>query len=509
MVAVALLAAPGLARAGPLAASGSVPPPSNTSPPVISGTAQDGQSLSATTGSWTTGAPPLKFLYQWERCTSTGGSCTPISAKASSYTLTSTDVGHQLTVVVKGTDELRQTTPATATAAGPVLAPPPPADTTLPKISGVAQDGHTLTASTGSWSSPDMLRYKYQWQRCGSTGASCVNISKATGASYAASAADVGHELTIVVSATDRESHTAAGKASPVGPVAPPPPPSLTALPRVSGTARDGSTLMTTTGSWSSPDALGYRYQWQRCDGTGAACVGIVGATSASYGITGYDIGHEITSLVTAVDGEGQTGQGDGTPVGPVASPSPPSTSVLPSIAGIAQVGQTLLVSDGSWVTPDVLTYTYQWERCDSSGGNCAPLPDQATGAYVLTTDDLGRDITVVVTATDVANQSAQATAEPIGPVAAQQPATGIQKIQHVVIIMQENRSFDSYFGTYPGADGIPAGVCLPDPVNGGCLTPYHDVADANQGGLMASRTRPVTSMQARWTGSSARSSSS
>ena len=33
---------------------------------------------------------------------------------------------------------------------------------------------------------------------------------------------------------------------------------------------------------------------------------------------------------------------------------------------------------------------------------------------------------------------------------------TGIHKIKHVVVIMQENRSFDSYFGTYPGADGIP-----------------------------------------------------
>ena len=33
---------------------------------------------------------------------------------------------------------------------------------------------------------------------------------------------------------------------------------------------------------------------------------------------------------------------------------------------------------------------------------------------------------------------------------------TGIHKIRHVIIVMQENRSFDSYFGTYPGADGIP-----------------------------------------------------
>ena len=59
---------------------------------------------------------------------------------------------------------------------------------------------------------------------------------------------------------------------------------------------------------------------------------------------------------------------------------------------------------------------------------------------------------------------------------------SGIHKIKHVVIIMQENRSFDSFFGTYPGADGIPAAngkftVCVPDPRTGGCDKPYHDPA--------------------------------
>jgi phospholipase C len=50
-----------------------------------------------------------------------------------------------------------------------------------------------------------------------------------------------------------------------------------------------------------------------------------------------------------------------------------------------------------------------------------------------------------------------------------------ITQIKHVVIIMQENRSFDSYFGTYPGADGIPAQTCLPDSRTHGCDAPYHD----------------------------------
>jgi phospholipase C len=62
-------------------------------------------------------------------------------------------------------------------------------------------------------------------------------------------------------------------------------------------------------------------------------------------------------------------------------------------------------------------------------------------------------------------------------------PPEGIHKIQHVVMIMQENRSFDSYFGTYPGAHGIPAGVCVPDPVHGGCVRPYHDNEVSNTGG--------------------------
>jgi phospholipase C len=57
-----------------------------------------------------------------------------------------------------------------------------------------------------------------------------------------------------------------------------------------------------------------------------------------------------------------------------------------------------------------------------------------------------------------------------------------------VIVIMQENRSFDSYFGTFPRADGIPrAGgdfaVCLPDPRSGGCQKPYHDSAQVNGGG--------------------------
>ncbi len=67
-------------------------------------------------------------------------------------------------------------------------------------------------------------------------------------------------------------------------------------------------------------------------------------------------------------------------------------------------------------------------------------------------------------------------------------PAAGIHKIKHVIIIMQENRSFDSYFGTFPGADGLPTKdgaftVCNPDPWRHRCVSPYHDREDLNGGG--------------------------
>jgi phospholipase C len=84
----------------------------------------------------------------------------------------------------------------------------------------------------------------------------------------------------------------------------------------------------------------------------------------------------------------------------------------------------------------------------------------------------------------------------PPAPTPSLLPAQGIHKIRHVVIIMQENRSFDSFFGTYPGADGIPARsghftVCVPDPRTHGCDRPYHDPSLVN-GGAGHSRANAI-----------------
>jgi phospholipase C len=78
--------------------------------------------------------------------------------------------------------------------------------------------------------------------------------------------------------------------------------------------------------------------------------------------------------------------------------------------------------------------------------------------------------------------------ARPAPRAGAAAPATGIHKIKHIIVIMQENRSFDSYFGTYPGADGIPMAngkptVCNTDPVTQICYPPFADHHDVDIGG--------------------------
>jgi len=70
--------------------------------------------------------------------------------------------------------------------------------------------------------------------------------------------------------------------------------------------------------------------------------------------------------------------------------------------------------------------------------------------------------------------------------------------IQHVFIIMQENRSFDNYFGTYPGANGIPMDtngvptVCVPDPLTAVCMRPYHSTSMVNFGGPHTNTASPT-----------------
>ena len=67
--------------------------------------------------------------------------------------------------------------------------------------------------------------------------------------------------------------------------------------------------------------------------------------------------------------------------------------------------------------------------------------------------------------------------AAPAAAAAAASPPRPATPIKHLVLLMQANHSFDNYFGTYPGADGIPKGTCQPISLSrpaAGCVRPFH-----------------------------------
>jgi phospholipase C len=119
-------------------------------------------------------------------------------------------------------------------------------------------------------------------------------------------------------------------------------------------------------------------------------------------------------------------------------------------------------------------------ERSDGSWMVMADAPLNGASNYSASTQ-LPNEGTFTFRA--VLNADARNAQSSSSPVTVTAEFMGIHKIRHIVIIMQENRSFDTYFGTFPGADGFPPGLCVPDPLNGGCVRPFHDSADINYGG--------------------------
>jgi hypothetical protein len=183
---------------------------------------------------------------------------------------------------------------------GASTAPSPPVNMAPPAASGVPQDGQTLTASTGSWTGTQPIRYSYQWMRCDATGANCGPITGAISASYAVTSADVGSTLRVVVTATNSVGAATSTSAATTVVQAPSSPPVNTGAPTISGTPQDGQMLNADPGSWSGTQPISYSYQWMRCDPSGANCGPIAGATGASYVVTGADVGDTLQVVVTA-----------------------------------------------------------------------------------------------------------------------------------------------------------------------------------------------------------------
>ena len=175
VVVTATNAAGSVAATSAATASVAPTPPVNTVAPTISGTARDGQTLTATTRHVDRHADD-HYTYQWRRCDATAPSCTDIAARPARPTLTRADVANTIRVVVTATNAAGN---ASATTAASEDRRAPPVNTAVPTSPARARDGSTLTADEGTWTGPPTITYAYQWRRCDTAGANCVDIASA------------------------------------------------------------------------------------------------------------------------------------------------------------------------------------------------------------------------------------------------------------------------------------------------------------------------------------------
>ena len=136
-------------------------------------------------------------------------------------------------------------------------------------------------------------------------GHDCADIAGATGQTYALGGR---RAATIRVRVTAANAAGQSGADPQATEIAAAAPPANTAQPTISGTARDGATLTADPGAWSGTQPIDYAYQWRRCDGAGASCADIPGATASTYALDGADVAATIRVKVLASNTVGSVG---------------------------------------------------------------------------------------------------------------------------------------------------------------------------------------------------------
>jgi hypothetical protein len=330
------------------------PPPANISPPTITGSAVQGQTLTVAVGKWS--GSPTSFSYAWEDCDASGANCvlgsqssvlspayqltrpavvSPVRSPpvTSSYLLTGADVGSTVRVEVWASNAYGLGGPVSAAPTAVVL-PLPPVNTSPPSISGDLTQGVTLTEVPGSWSNSP-TGYAVQWESCVPGGGTCTPIAGATGPRLALTASEAGSAIAVL-----EQAHNAGGASGFIGSpvsaavaaVGTGGAPAISIAPVIRGQPTSRQTLTGSLGAWQGWPPLTYGVQWQVC--RGSSCSNITGATAHSYTIEAPVIaGDTIQVVITATNTQGSS-SATSTAVGPVLPPATPPLAIHPPPGG-------------------------------------------------------------------------------------------------------------------------------------------------------------------------------
>jgi hypothetical protein len=288
----------------------------------------------------------------------------------------------------------------------PPFPPSAPANTALPAIVGLFNQGQTLTASDGEWSSGAALFLAYRWLRCNAGGAACDPIAGARSKTYVPTAADLDLVLKVRVTGSNGGGSAQALSAGTPQIQSSLQPPANVLAPSLAGSAQFGETMSASSGAWSGSAPLTITAEWLRCNSDGAACAVIAGADAASYQLALEDIGMTIRVRVTATNPAGAATASSSASA--TILPPPPGLVAPPAIAGAPVEGQTLTASPGTWTFASALVI--QWRRCAAEGA-CADIPGATSATYAPNINDAGLRLQVAVTATNTGGTSSAASA--------------------------------------------------------------------------------------------------
>ena len=459
-------------------------PPNNaaTGSPVITGTAQVGETLTADTDGIqdTDGIVTSTLIYRWFANDGTENTATE-SATSSTYTLVTDDEGKTITVQVVFSDEFGYTEALTSAPTASVAPRETPSQRSQqqngPGITGTAPTikGSPVLSDSGSgyeWTPGETVQVTLTFSeevnvdttdgtpsigiQLGGTldhNASYASGSGTTKLVFSYTLADddgrhssmfvPGDSLTLnggtITSASSGGDaalgHTGAAKASFA--VAAIPNSAATGEPTISGTAQVGQMLTASTSDISDSDGLinaTFTYQWLADD------TDITDATGSTYTLAAADEGKTIKVRVSFTDDVGnQETRTSAVTVAVAATPNSAATGA-PTISGTAQVEQMLTASTSDISDSDGLinaTFTYQWLADDTD------ITDATGSTYTLAAADEGKTIKVRVSFTDdVGNQETRTSAVTVAVAATpNSAATGALTASFESVPMSHNGS--------------------------------------------------------------------
>ena len=372
--------------------------PVDQSLPVVLGSAVVGQTLTVKAGGWS-GAPTLS--ERWQRCDSSGGNCADIvGATGSSYVLVGADVGSTVRV-----NETATNTAGSASASSTTTAVVSAAATLVP-TTGVLDTFNRANGGVGT-----------NWSLIKPTGYAVMNIA-GNAAVDSSSTAFAWNYWNAASFGPDSEAYVTVSSygASDV----------IRIGARVSGAGTGSASgyyvAVSATGAWSilridsggSPITLASGVTQTLAAGDELA-IRIVGSVVSALHYThatgwaqllSYDTSHDSTRYTAAgnLALEYKTSTLDDFGGGTIPAASGPVDQSLPVVLGSAVVGQTLTVKAGGW--SGAPTLSERWQRCDSSGGNCADIVGATGSSYVLVGADVGSTVRVNETATNTAGSA-------------------------------------------------------------------------------------------------------